>query len=121
MGARAYIGLGLCDLRGELGVRRRQPHLRQLCRGGLVFYFIFWRGAGDACATCRCGLDLRSERLVALEERVGFVGERLDRVLWERVERVLIRDEKRGLACDYVCVCVRARDVCICAYRTSSA
>lgn len=48
--------------------------------------------------TCGSGLDLRRECLIVLEQCVGFIGERLNRVLWERVEGVLIRDEKRGFA-----------------------
>jgi hypothetical protein len=74
-----YHGVDLFDLGGEFSIRRRNSHLRQVCRKGGKGLTIpecswyWWQ------RTCRSGLDLRHERF--------------DRWFWEGTQCVLIRDE----------------------------
>lgn len=75
------LKLGMSDLSGEISIRRRNPHLRISC---------FVRKAAAVRIpkiTCRSGLDLCSDRSVALtgKQRVIFVCESFDRLLWEHI------------------------------------
>jgi hypothetical protein len=103
-----YLGLGFVYLCGELrvgwsaldpyqfcGFVTRVPSSQHICATRALISSLGW---GQGTRTCRCGFDLRPQRLVALRERFCLFYESGDLVIGESIEIALVCDEECVLA-----------------------